>query len=259
MKLYKNVIAVLFFALAVYVFVLNLVCTCFTSADRFEMNYYSGDNIILNILAVILMVIAAALLRRTKLKNILDNHHRLLVIIFLSLIAVTSMIFAISCNLGASVDQLYIQRCADELRRGIFDCCKPTQYIDMHPHQGGLVIITYLLSFIFGTYHYLAFRIINVAFLVLLYSELMLIGRQLGIGKAGEVLILVMGLFFLPTTLYVLFVYGNLGGAALSVLAVRLMVDAFARKKTLYGILSCLAIFAACVFKSNWTGNLLFL
>ena len=251
MKLYKNVIAVLFFALAVYVFVLNLVCTCFTSADRFEINYFTGDVVILNVLVLALFGAGVIFLGKTKVSGFLEKNYKVLRIILLALIGVTGIIFAISCGLKAGVDQLYVQRSVDELRRGINYSFQPTQYMDIYPNQYGYALFTYLLSFVTGTYNYLAIRLINVVFLVLLYSELQLTGRQAGLGKAGEIMVLVLGVLFLPTTLYTLFIYGNIPGLALAVMAVRFMVDAFAKNKKYLGVLSVVLMFLSCVFKSN--------
>ena len=94
----------------------------------------------------------------------------------------------------------------------------------------------------------------NVIFLVILYRELAEAGGQIGLGKCGRFFILLAGLLFVPTTLYSLFIYGNIAGLALSVLAVRLMVSAFTsdRRQVLCGVMSCLAVFAACVIKSNY-------
>ena len=251
MKLYRNVVSVLFFALAVYVFVLNLVCTCFTSADRFEINYFTGDIVILNVVALALFGAGVVFLGKTKVSGFLEKNYKVLRIALLVLIGVTGVVFAISCGLKSGVDQLYVQRSVDELRRGVNDSFQPTNYMDIYPNQYGYALLTYLLSFVAGTYNYLVIRLINVAFLVLLYSELQLAGRQAGLGRAGEIMVLILGFLFLPTTLYALFIYGNIPGLALAVMAVRFMVDAFQKKRKYLGIISVVLIFLSCVFKSN--------
>ena len=252
MKIYKNVISVLFFALSVYVLILNVFCTCYTSADRFELNYYSGDIVILNIIAIALFTVADIFADKIRISSFIEKHFSIIKAVLLVLIAAVGSIFVFSCGLGAGVDQLYVQRSVDELRNGINTSFQQFMYMEVHSNQFSFALISYLMSFIVGTYNYLAFRLMNVLFLVLLYNELSLIGKRMGLGKRGQILILLLGSFFLPTTLYTLFIYGNLAGVALSALAVRLMIDAFDKKKMLFGFLSCLVMFAACVFKTNY-------
>lgn len=252
MKLYKNVISVLFFALSVYVLILNVFCTCYTSADRFELNYYSGDIVILNIAAIAFFVAAAAFAGKARMSSFIGKHFAVIKAVLLILIAALGAVFVFSCGLGAGVDQLYVQRSVDELRNGSNASYQPLMYMEVHSNQFSFALISYLMSFVTGTYNYMAFRLMNVLFLVLLYNELSLIGKRMGLGRTGQILILLLGVFFLPTTLYTLFIYGNLAGVALSALAVRLMIDAFDKKKMIFGFLSCLAMFAACIFKTNY-------
>ena len=154
MKIYRNIISVISFALSIYILILNLFCTCFTTADRFQMNYFSGDIVIFNLINT----------------------------------------------------QLFM----------------PTGYMDIYPNQYGLTLLSYLASFAVGTYNYTFFRLVNVLFLVLLYNELSLTGKQIGLGKTSQLLILLTGIFFMPSTLYALYIYGNIASLALSVMAVRI-------------------------------------
>ena len=254
MKLYRNVTAVIFFALAAYVFCLNMAATCFTSADRFEMNYYSGDIVLLNLLAVFLVICGVLLIDIRRVMSFASRHYRVSSVVILGLIAAFGLLCAFCCGLDTGVDQLRVQESVYGLTRGNYDMFRPTGYMDIYPNQYGLALIMYIGSFVFGTYNYLAIRIMNVIFLVILYRELSVIGGQTGLGKTGRILILFAGLIFVPTTLYALFIYGNIAGLALAVLAVRLIISAFNsdKHKMLCGVMSCLAIFASCVFKSNY-------
>ena len=251
MKLYRTVISIVFFALAVYVFVLNLVCTCFTSADRFELNYYSGDIVIINVAVLALAFAGVMFAGREKVAGFLRRHFIPLKAAVLILTGAAGMVLVFSCGLKAGVDQLYVQQAVDGMRRGVYDSFLPAMYMDIYPNQYGYALISYLLSFVFGTYCYTAIRIINVLFLVLLYNELSLIGKQTGLGRAGQIAVLFAGMMFLPTTLYVLFIYGNIAGLALAVLSVRLMISHYQKDKTVYAILSVAAMFLSCLIKSN--------
>ncbi|SCW49082.1 hypothetical protein SAMN02910456_01393 [Ruminococcaceae bacterium YRB3002] len=252
MKLYRNVITVLGFSLVTYIFILNLACTCYTSGDRFELCFYSGNLVLPAAAAVILASVVAVNAGRLTVLTRIADHFIIAKTILLSLTAAVAIILVFSCGLGSGVDQLYVQRAVDELRRGSIDSFQPTGYMDIYPNQYGFALLCYLGSFVAGTYNYLVIRLVNVAFLILLYNELSLIGRRIGLGKRGELIILLTGMVYLPVTLYVLFVYGNLAGFALSVLAFRLMMDYFADSRIFKAVLSVAAVLGACLIKSNY-------
>ena len=251
MKTYRNIVSVFSFAISVYILVLNLFCTCFTTSDRFQMNYFSGDIVIFNLAAIALAIVGVIFCDRIKISEFANKHFTLLKIISLSLIAVIGVVFSLACGLGTTADQLNVQTSVAELRAGNIDSFKPTEYMDIYPNQYGLALLSYLASFVVGTYNYTFFRIINVICLVLLYNELSLIGKQIGLGKTSQLLILVIGIFFMPSTLYALYIYGNIAALALSVLSVRLIVQAFEKNKAIYAVLSLIAMFFSCVIKSN--------
>ena len=251
MKIYRDVITVFSFAISVYILILNLFCTCFTTGDRFQMNFFSGDIIPFNLLAIAIAILGVIFCDKIKIRAFANKHFAAIKLVLLSLIALIGIIFTLSCGLGTTADQLNVQNSVAELRNGIIDSFKRTKYMDIYPNQYGLAWLSYLGSFVFGTYNYTVFRIVNVIFLVLLYNELSLIGKQIGLDKTSQLLILTIGVFFMPSTLYALYIYGNISSLALSVLAVRLIVQAFEKDKAIYGVLSLIALFFSCVIKSN--------
>ena len=251
MKIYRSIISVIAFALSIYILISNLFCTCFTTGDRFQMNYFSGDIVIFNLLAIALAILGVIFCDKLRIREFANKHFKVIKIILLTIIAVIGVVFALSCGLGTTADQLELQTSVAELRNGNIDAFRPTGYMDIYPNQYGLGLLSYLASFIVGTYNYTFFRLVNVLCLVVLYNELSLIGKQIGLGKTSQLLILLTGVFFMPSTLYALYIYGNLAALTLSVLAVRLIVQAFEKNKALYAVLSCIAMFFSCVVKSN--------
>lgn len=251
MKIYRNIISVISFALSIYILILNLFCTCFTTADRFQMNYFSGDIVIFNLIAIALALTGVIFCDRIKISEFANKHFKVIKAVLLVLIAVIGVVFSLSCGLGTTADQLYVQEGVADLRNGNTQLFMPTGYMDIYPNQYGLTLLSYLASFAVGTYNYTFFRLVNVLFLVLLYNELSLTGKQIGLGKTSQLLILLTGIFFMPSTLYALYIYGNIASLALSVMAVRLIVQAFEKNKALYAVLSLIAMFFSCVIKSN--------
>ena len=116
MKVYRNVISVLFFAISVYVLILNIFSTCFTSANRFEFNYYCGDIFILNILAIAAAVAGAIFIKFDAVSKFANKYYIPLKAIMLTLIAVTGVVFVFGGGLGLGADQLDIQKSAPSPR-----------------------------------------------------------------------------------------------------------------------------------------------
>ena len=168
MKIYRNIISVISFALSIYILILNLFCTCFTTADRFQMNYFSGDIVIFNLLAIALALTGVIFCDRIKISEFANKHFTLLKIILLALIAVIGVVFSLSCGLGTTADQLNVQVSVADLRNGNTELFRPAGYMDIYPNQYGLALLSYLSSFAVGTYNYTFFRLVNVLCLVLL-------------------------------------------------------------------------------------------
>ena len=131
MKTYRNIVSVFSFAISVYILVLNLFCTCFTTSDRFQMNYFSGDIVIFNLAAIALAIVGVIFCDRIKISEFANKHFTLLKIISLSLIAVIGVVFSLACGLGTTADQLNVQTSVAELRAGNIDSFKPTEYMDI--------------------------------------------------------------------------------------------------------------------------------
>ena len=251
MKIYRDIISVFSFAISVYILILNLFCTCFTTGDRFQMNYYSGDIIPFNLLAVALAVLGVIFCDKIKIREFANKHFTVIKLVLLALIAVIGVLFTLSCGLGTTADQLNVQTAVDGLRNGKVDLFEPAKYMEGYPNQYGLALLSYLASFAVGTYNYTFFRLVNVLFLAILYNELSLIGKQIGLGRTSQLMILLIGIFFIPSTLYALYIYGNIMCLALAVLAIRLIIQAFDKGKTVSCVLSLIAMFFSCVIKSN--------
>ena len=251
MKIYRDIISVFSFAISVYILILNLFCTCFTTGDRFQMNYYSGDIIPFNLLAVALAVLGVIFCDKIKIREFANKHFTVIKLVLLALIAVIGVLFTLSCGLGTTADQLNVQTAVDGLRNGNADLFEPAKYMEGYPNQYGLALLSYLASFAVGTYNYTFFRLVNVLFRAILYNELSLIGKQIGLGRTSQLMILLIGIFFIPSTLYALYIYGNIIGLALAVLAIRLIIQAFDKGKTVSCVLSLIAMFFSCVIKSN--------
>ena len=96
MKIYCSIISVISFALSIYILILNLFCTCFTTADRFQMNYFSGDIVIFNLLAIALAILGVIFCDRIKIREFADKHFTALKIFLLVLTAVIGVIFSLS-------------------------------------------------------------------------------------------------------------------------------------------------------------------
>lgn len=251
MRVYRNVISVLFFAISVYVLILNIFSTCFTSANRFEFNYYCGDIFILNILAIAAAVAGAIFIKIDAVSKFANKYYIPLKAIMLTLIAVTGVIFVFGGGLGLGADQLDIQRSVEALRQGNTGYYERGEYMECFPNQYGYTLVSYLFNIIFGSFSITAMRLLNVLCLVSVYNDISLIGKYSGLGKTGQILVLLTGVFFIPATLHVFFLYGNLLGLALALMSVRLVLKAFKKDKLVYGLIACAVMLIGCMIKSN--------
>jgi hypothetical protein len=132
------------------------------------MNYFSGDIVIFNLIAIALALTGVIFCDRIKISEFANKHFKVIKAVLLMLIAVIGVVFSLSCGLGTTADQLYVQEGVADLRNGNTQLFMPTGYMDIYPNQYGLTLLSYLASFAVGTYNYTFFRLVNVLLIMIL-------------------------------------------------------------------------------------------
>lgn len=252
---YKWSVAVITFAVSVYLLILNVISTSYTTADSFELNYYCSDMFVITLASIILIFVAGKLLinKTTLLKKIDSLDYKKTRKIILLAICLMGSFWSLSLNLSARVDQLYIQQAVYSSAWGNFESFKSSGYMDLYPNQAGFFIISCLISKVFGTYNYLAFGIINSICLALFYKELSDIGHVFKMKDREKLALLLSGVLFTPLIMYSAFVYGTIIGIYFAALSMRLMIQYMNQKTGAYkAVLSLVFMVISISAKSNY-------
>ena len=259
MTCYHTVITGLFAAI---LFLLCLFAGCSTSyivADASERTLFVADHMSRNLAAVIgLLAILAAVRKVTGIKNFCkaveeDEHlflkYRNLLLAGGFLIAVWWVI-ATQYHIGA--DQAQVQKAVVLLHQEDYSMFEPGGYLAKYPNQLGLVWISYLFSFLFGSSNYIGFQLCNALGLLVIYKELAKISAHCGLSRMMQLTVIGLGILFVPLTLYTSFVYGNLLGLACALAAISREMAYVKSQKKIDLILSGILIAIAIQLKSNY-------
>jgi len=150
-----------------------------------------------------------------------------------------------------SNDAIVLQHAVHEMHIGNYHHFESDGYLAMYPHQLGLVLFCYVFSFIFGSDNYVVFELFNACCLALFYKELSEIGSRMGLKRTHILAIPILGILFIPLTMYCSSVYGTISGIAFSVTAIRYEIDYFTNKRGRSAVLSAICIFLALLLKKN--------
>lgn len=239
-------------------FIATLLFTCSLSQDYLETTYYSWTEP-LSLLLACLFLVAAFLVfywidRKFEFLSKLRDEHvfakakRLM----LAMLAVLLVIWVISTQFIPVSDQLLVQNSVIDISKGDFSTFQDGGYIGAYPYQLGLVWFSYVLGFLFGFGNYLPFQFVNILAYIGIFCCLMNLGEKLGVGRIGQLCILLLAFLFYPFAFMVSFVYGNLIGLFFALLAIVLELKFFEMARSRYAISSALAISFAIFIKANY-------
>ncbi len=221
-----------------------------------EQTYLIRDNMVTNLLFAVLFSEAVILLsgpvKRLTGKILRDKRSYLICKwVILLLFFGLELIFVISARKDQNFDSRFIFDAAAEWKNGVFGTMEPGGYVEAHDNNKGIVLFIYLLSYITGPYNYLAFQMINVIFLVLLYNSLVELGRLQGMSDVNAILMLLGCISFLPMDLYVVFTYGVIIGLSCMTNALLFSFRYLDTGKAYHGITAVISAFAGILIKQN--------
>ena len=221
-SLLEKSVAALFAAMVAYL----LTLTTFTTAalDTVEHTTLMAANPVEKV-AVIAAGCGAALglgwlfrqeKRRIKLtEGTEDRIHRAL----LTSLGIFAVLFILSAQKMPNADQFLVINTAAKWRNGDYSDFQPGGYLRLFPHQCGIVMIDYFLSFLVGQSNYLALQLMNALAQVFLAKNLGDLAAEATGRRQTRILVDLAFLAFLPLTIYGTFAYGNWPGLALSAAA----------------------------------------
>lgn len=244
-KIATNSVKIIFLTIIVFLF----VCSVFGNAtvNKKEHTDYFNDNFIIHIVSILTISIIAAYVRFKKIKV---NKKIIIASVLLWIIVCVSWI--LMTQFQPRADQKYTMDAAMQMRENNFSCLKKGGYLYIHPHQYGLTLYFYFISFIFNEKTFLAVQFINIlALLVAFYAIYKTMEQFHGSKEISKQTVLGL-LIFAPIAMYVTFIYGNILGLACSSLAI--MFEIMYLKNNKKRNILLMAIFAtlAVIFKSNY-------
>ena len=178
-RIMSGIVVLLFGITLTVLILLAALSTSYISVDAFEHTFYVKDSVLLNFLTVVLLAAIGQFVKKSsrflEWEKELATQDRLfgkikLSLLFLVFLMGIVIVFGTQYIPGA--DQYSVVSAAWELRVGEYTMYEKDGYMAFYPHQAGLVVILYLLSFIFGNFNYIVFELLNVAGTVIICKAL---------------------------------------------------------------------------------------
>lgn len=256
-----TLVGMLFALINVWLLLLSGFSTSYISSGNSEKTFFVRDHILLNVLAAGILLLVLFVLRRKEsaVRKQLSRFSFFRSLTFVKakriLLAVTflfGMFWVLSTQIVPGADQAAVLNAAAGLHTKSYALFAPGEYISRFPHQIGMVTVLYALGFLFGDSNYLAFQVLNVCGIVLIYKALSELAGLFGLSRRGQLMVLVTCLFFFPLTLYASFLYGTVLGLVCSLLAIQQELMYFRDFRRRRILAESVGIALAIFFKSNY-------
>ena len=205
-------------------FFISYFSSCYISSDDLEMTFFCDDNTVLNFVVLAAFIAILYIVKRKGLierltqwlsvdSNYQNTKNRLLFVIFL-----LGTIWVFSTQYVPGSDQMDVVSSAEKLRSGETNMLEPGGYLDRYNNQLGLAIIEYYLGAFWGDFNLMAFQLLNVVGLTLLYKKIVDILEHTDTSRLIQICALICGVGFFPLIMYTSFVYGTIWSVTLALL-----------------------------------------
>lgn len=257
-SLYFNLIILFFLPITIYLLCISVFSTSYVAWN--EVIFFTGDNIGLNVLAVLIslgiITIIGFLVNRGKLEEKLTTNKRLFIVIKISLLFLLftiSLIWVFSTRFLPFGDSDWLHTSAQEYSQGIYTAFENGwfNYIDLYPFQTRTLVWYVLIDKLAGGYSLMVYQVINCFCLTLLYLSLSMLARLIEAGRLQELLVVFVGIIWIPGILYTSFVYGNLIGFSLCLFSLVLWLYYFKNGRLILALFAGVTFAIAFCFKSN--------
>lgn len=245
-EFFKNIVMGVAMLILSYLFVVSLFLT--SNIDIYsEVSTFSKDNIYINLICILLILIFIGWLK-DKLGKLDSKKLTLFVMILVSAFCLFYIFFV---RAYPKADQAVVLNQAYQFSIGNYETLEVGRYMNVFAHQLGLVFILEQIGNIVGQNNYIFLQCLNVIFIDLIIFYLYKMCDY--IFKKNELcnLTVLLSGFCIPLLLYTIFVYGNLPGCALSLMAIYYEIKYFKDQKSRYLILSIIFIAVAYLVRSN--------
>ncbi len=251
-----------FLVIGCFLIIMAFLCAYNAASTAVLINWehtaYIADSVKLNLAFVILSVILIILLKKSgayrfvcrKLEDdkIFGKCKIFLIITILSL----SCLWALSTQFVPGVDEYAVQQAVEEVLEGNYDSFAPLAYMDEYPNNWGFFLFSYLVARVFGKMNYIVIQLIVAVTIAFAFKALSEIAELFEVGRAGQLMVLLVGVLFIPFTFYSMMVYGNLPGVCFALIAVKYEIKYLKDGGKIYhACLSGICIAIGVAFKSN--------
>lgn len=252
----KTIISLLsIFLFTIYGFLLlsNVVCTTYintTVNDYRESPYWIFDNPIITLTLVLSVFIILFLIDRYfKIENISTTVLRIVASIFVCLLG---FIWIYLANTHPVHDQSIVAGAASSFINGDYSRLQSGEYLQMYPHQLGIVFIFQLIYSVSGQNNIMAIMVLNVIFMCGTYNFLfMSLKRFTDSVKVHNIYWFITFFSFAPV-FYCTFVYGTIIGLFFSVAAIYFVILFLQNQKSYFFIIASILFSISCIAKSNY-------
>ena len=253
-----NVIKSVFGIILLVLSVSSVIYTCElkNTETALEVTFYNRDNILKYIILCIIFL-SVLLIKKRKKKNIekkkISFNEDKINQCLIGVHAIIGLIWVVGIQLKPRADQWFCSTIGGNLLTSNYDKIDFSKggYLDQYPFQSGLVLIFKMVYKFFGINNYMAFQMLNIIALIIMDIFLIKILKKFISVRVEKITLFFLILFF-PIVFYTTFLYGNLIGCALSIVAIFYELSFFEKHKILDMIFSAMFISLAILFKSNY-------
>ncbi len=254
-KLCRNIINIIFGGIIIYLWLLCGFSTCYMSVSEhtyFVKDYFGFHMMLAGMFCIILLLVA----KKDSIKNKLclkENEDFLVKIekILILLILLEGFIIVLSFRIIPRADQSDVMYAAYALKNGDYTPFQKGGYISECSNQIGLLWFWYILSFVFGDNNFLAFQMINVFAVAILYRQLSDISEILNLPKMYRIIVLLFGALYVPVLFYTTFAYGNIIAQMLALVSLKYEMTFMKQPKIRYALASAAALMLSVAMKEN--------
>lgn len=244
-----NIVKSIFLIIIIFLTICSIMISA--SVTEWEHSIYCNDNIFLNIVCITLVCALATFI---KIKKIKVSKNAIYIVSIAWFIICVAWVFM--RNLYPNSDQFMTLNAGQQILNGNFESLEQGGYLYIYPQQYGLTLIFMAITFLFNDESYQVIQIINIFALLTAIYSLYKISNLLYKNNNVSKYIIILLYAFIPISMYITFVYGNLLGLALSCLAILFQLKYFKEEKKIYILGAVLFSTIAVLIKSNYLINL---
>ena len=169
-KAYGFILRLCFFCAVVGLLLLSLVCICYMETSEYV--YLCADASTSQTLLLMGSFLAAVGIGLAAKKGRFQRKNLpALRFVLLALAGILGVVWVLNTRYIPRADQLSILQFAEHLRKKEYSAFGAGTYMARYPHQSGMVLFLWGLSYLWGDGNYVAFQLLNVgAYLVILWT-----------------------------------------------------------------------------------------